>query len=179
MNRLLASPLEGKTRNVTGERLKLCLPSSKRTAIQWDGKGTKSANSTQLGDSPEGHAAIQRDLDRSEEWAHRNLMQLSTEKHRVLSPGRESPLRPDTLGRPRKAAPRGDLADTRPASQQPPALRQAQRVEGAVLLPALHCTAAPAVPGPAPGSPVPERHGHTGAQHGAAKTTNVLEHLMH
>jgi len=41
---------------------------------------------------PEGHAAIQRDLNRLEKWADRNLMQLKKDKSKVLHLGRNNPM---------------------------------------------------------------------------------------
>lgn len=40
----------------------------------------------------EGNAAIQRDLNRLEEWATRNLMKFSKDKFSVLHVGRSNPL---------------------------------------------------------------------------------------
>ncbi|KAK4829973.1 hypothetical protein QYF61_008104 [Mycteria americana] len=54
----------------------------------------KVTDNTKLGgvaDTPEGHAAIQRDLNRVEKWADRNLMKFNKEKSKVLHLGRNNP----------------------------------------------------------------------------------------
>ncbi|GAB0178304.1 mitochondrial enolase superfamily member 1 [Grus japonensis] len=50
---------------------------------------SKFAHDTKLGgmaDTPEGRAAIQRDLNRMEKWADRSLVQFNKVKHKVLHP---------------------------------------------------------------------------------------------
>ncbi|GAB0207547.1 hypothetical protein GRJ2_003220400 [Grus japonensis] len=55
----------------------------------------KFGEDTKLGgvvDVPEGHAVIQRDLDRLEKWADRNLMKFNKGKCKVQQLGRNQPV---------------------------------------------------------------------------------------
>jgi len=59
------------------------------------------ADDTKLGgvaDTPEGHAAIQRDLDRLEKWADRNLIKFHKGKYQVLHLRSNNPMHQYTLG---------------------------------------------------------------------------------
>lgn len=49
-------------------------------------------------ETPKGHAAIQRDLGKLEEWANRNVMKLSKEKYEVLLLERSNPVHQCVMG---------------------------------------------------------------------------------
>ena len=51
-----------------------------------------------VADTPEGRAAIQKDLDRLEKWADRNLMQFNKGKCKLLHLGRNKPMHQYMLG---------------------------------------------------------------------------------
>ena len=82
---------------------------------------SKFADDTKLGgvaNTPEGCAAIQRDLDRLDSWEERNLMKSNKGKCRILHLGRNNPkhqyrLRPDLLESSSVERDLGDLADNK------------------------------------------------------------------
>ena len=53
-----------------------------------------------MADAPEGHTAIQRDLNRLEKWADRNLMKFNKEMCKVLHlwKNKITPMHQDMLG---------------------------------------------------------------------------------
>lgn len=53
-----------------------------------------------VADRPVGHAAVQRDFDRLENWGDRNLIKFSKGKYKALHLGRNSPMQEQMLGPP-------------------------------------------------------------------------------
>ena len=56
------------------------------------------ADDTKLGGVAKGRAAFQRDLDKLEKWAHRNIMKFNREKYKVLHLGKNNPMHQYMLG---------------------------------------------------------------------------------
>ncbi|KAK4806630.1 hypothetical protein QYF61_022936 [Mycteria americana] len=139
---------------------------------------------TKLGgvaDTPEGCVAIQRDLDRLEKWADRNLMKFNKGNCQVLPLGRNKPMHQPMLGvsqleRSLAEKALGLLVDTKLNTSQQHALvgnkangmlgcidKYCQQLGGRDLSPLFSTDEATAgVVGPVLGSSVQERHGHTG-----------------
>ncbi|KAK4832042.1 hypothetical protein QYF61_020557 [Mycteria americana] len=118
---------------------------------------SKFADDTKLGgvaDTPDDCAAIQRDLDRLEEWANRNLMKFNKEKCKVLHLGRNNPRHQYMLGASQLES---SLAEKDLGNPE-----HCQQVKGGDPSPLL--TTGEATPGvlcPVLASSVQERHGAT------------------
>ncbi|KAK4832897.1 LOW QUALITY PROTEIN: hypothetical protein QYF61_026447 [Mycteria americana] len=142
---------------------------------------SKIADDTELegeADTPEGHAAIQRDLNRLEKWAGRNLMKFN-KKCKALHLGRNDPRHQHRLGANQLESSLAEkdlgVLDTRLNMSQYCALaaKKANGILGCIrgsvasrsregILPLCSALATPGVLCPVLGSPVQERHGHTG-----------------
>ncbi|KAK4810852.1 hypothetical protein QYF61_008824 [Mycteria americana] len=80
---------------IFGTKLPTSLDSGKDCTLS---KFTDDAKLGGVADTPDGCAAVQRDLDRLEKWADRNLMQFNKGKCEVLHLGRNNPMHQYMMG---------------------------------------------------------------------------------
>ncbi|KAK4811344.1 LOW QUALITY PROTEIN: hypothetical protein QYF61_027573, partial [Mycteria americana] len=143
---------------------------------------------------PEGHSAIQRDLDRLEKWAHRILMQ-SNEKYQFLHLGKNNPMHQYMLGADQLESSLAEkalgvllLSKLTMSQQCAIVAKKANGILGCirqsiasrsreVILLLYSALATPRLLCPVLDSPVQERHGHTGES--STRMIKGLEHLSY